>query len=185
MSLDQDFEWIDMFEYYQELGWSGDYSSLNKYQTNYIGFFMHSAINNKIPKIYVELFMQQENLAIVLTPTHSELNRPFPENCCNQALSNTCAIAGMRNRILDIMQDQKAQDGYIQISTIYNQLYYSGVPCCLNDIPMLNYLLYLLVKNETLEYRKSEFGENEYRMSRKPKKKGPGRPRKTIHYTTM
>ena len=169
-------ETLDLMEFYRALGWSGDLIFLNKYSTKYGEFFTHSSIGGKIFRVYVDTFIERKGLGLVLSAKPSELNRDRPDICCRNKNSRVCTEISMRHRIRETLELQQENFGYLEAPQLYRRILETWDSCCLLDYSVFNYILFTLVEDRVIEYQKSDFGTNLYRLTSIPIKRRPGRP---------
>jgi hypothetical protein len=178
MEYTQEEETLDQNEFYCALGWSGELTTYDVYSKKYSSFFIHSSIRGRVFRIYVDTFIERRGIGLVLANSSSELQKDRPDICCINKGSRICMDISMRNRIKDTLKSQKENFGYLAAPDLYRSIWKSWELCCLLDYAVFNYILFILVEDQVIEFQKSESGINCYRLCSAPKKRGRGRPPK-------
>ena len=177
MNSDKSGETMYLLEFLAALGFTvGD--KVTPEIKRYLDFYYKSSFRGAIPTVYVERFIQQERIQLILSPTPSNNSIPWPGRCCVDVNLPTCRISRMRNKITGILKTNKENYGYLDFQSIYSKVFNSSKSCCLNDPATYNYELYCLVRDRTVEYMEDEDKTKLYRISHAPQKRGPGRPNK-------
>jgi hypothetical protein len=169
-------ETLDLMDFCRALGWSGELTIFKKYSKKYGEFFTHSSIGGKIYRVYVDTFIERKGLGLVLSAKRSELNRDRPDICCRNKSSRVCMEISMRHRIREALELQQENFGYLAAPHLYRRILETWDSCCLLDYSVFNYILFTLVEDRVIEYQKSDFGTNLYRLTSIPIKRRPGRP---------
>jgi hypothetical protein len=169
-------ETLDLMDFCRALGWSGELTIFKKYSKKYGEFFTHSSIGGKIYRVYVDTFIERKGLGLVLSAKPSELNRDRPDICCRNKGSRVCMEISMRHRIREALEIQQENFGYLAAPHLYRRILETWDSCCLLDYSVFNYILFTLVEDRVIEYQKSDFGTNLYRLTSIPIKRRPGRP---------
>ncbi len=101
-----------------------------------------------------------------------------PSACCESASRDICRTNSMQNKLITSISRISKYCNPVPEILIWHDIFVQLDSCQLKNYLDFNYQLFELQRRDLIEVKEDEHGNPMYAISKVPKKRGPGRPRK-------
>lgn len=165
---------IPLDDFASLLGYSSWYD-LSMYK-NHGAFIREFQEGNWIPKDLAEIYIAKKGIGDLLNPKLESIKKL--EFCCSTGKSSFCLRASKRSKIIEIVRRISVITDPVPEVMIWHDLFLQTENCQLKDYAEYQFFLFELAQEGIISRIKSSDGCILFEISKTPKKRGPGRPRK-------